>query len=81
MLTSVLYDISIAWVDHIFLVMAMIYSFICFWIDKSQPFPIFMWLPLTEFAGYIETVFSIDITTGRFPTSLVILYKSKVDFC
>ena len=27
---------------------------------KSESFPIFVWLPLTEFAEYCETFFSID---------------------
>ena len=38
---------------------------------KAESFPIFMWLPLTEFTNYSETVFSID-------NHLVFSYKSSL---
>ena len=46
---------------------------------KSESFPIFMWL--TAFTGYSETVFIIDdYWMFSYKTGLWLSYKSKVDF-
>ena len=48
---------------------------------KSESFPIYMWLPRTEFTDYSETVFSIDnhlLFSYKPSLHITLSYKSNV---
>ena len=61
MLTFVLSYISFPWENHDFHEVGYhMFTPVFVSMVKSEQFPMFMWLPLTQFPDYNETVFSID---------------------